>query len=259
MKHVKECGVLFRADLVTAYWEAHRASQQRSASHLSRAPRARLGRLSLAEQRRQPTDLLRVGRICGHVAVLVSPAAALVAPWARRITQQLCRVMVELGRDRWDRSPADRHPRGAVESPPLRVAPADAPNAVAHVRLAPLSRRDGAVATGHPARGVPARHLRVRDLLTRRARNTLGTATQCTRRNDSPPPPRPRRRRRRRHWRRGPRAAEGPRSARPCRELSLWRRGALEGSGAATPPPPARPRSGTARATARSPALCHRC
>jgi hypothetical protein len=28
-------------------------------------------------------------------------------------------------------------------------------------------------------------------LLTRRARNALGTATQCTRRNDSPPPPPP--------------------------------------------------------------------
>jgi hypothetical protein len=34
----------------------------------------------------------------------------------------------------------------------------------------------------------------LRHLLTRRARNALGTATQCTRRNDSPPPPRAARR-----------------------------------------------------------------
>jgi hypothetical protein len=55
----------------------------------------------------------------------------------------------------------------------------------------PPAPPDGCRHLGRARRAADAPiHLRLR-LLTRRARNTLGTATQRTRRNDSPPPPPP--------------------------------------------------------------------
>jgi hypothetical protein len=64
--------------------------------------------------------------------------------------------------------------------------------------ITPASRRHSPVtkparrrARGWSRSDRARRRRRCRRLLARRARDALGTATQCTRRNDSPPPPTP--------------------------------------------------------------------
>jgi hypothetical protein len=73
--------------------------------------------------------------------------------------------------------PRDAVPRARAPAPP------PAPHAVP-----PAAHRRSPVRPAAAPAAAPARRRRRRRLLARRARNALGTAAQCTRRNDSPPP-----------------------------------------------------------------------
>jgi hypothetical protein len=240
-------------------------------------PGAQMLGLALGNPRRLPARrrsawVSGAGRLCqwGGAAVSVGPPAAAAAAAAVHAVGAAAAPPRGL-------RPADRHPaaragsHGTTHRARVNERLAAVPRAAAVVERVVAGARHDAASRGGLARHPLAHRLQARGalrqaaerlrhlLLTRRARNALGTATQCTRRNDSPPsppprpPPPPRPCRRRRRPRRRERAA--PRATRRAPAPSWPPAGRRSPPSAAPAPPPPRPPPWDA---ARLPVRCHR-